>query len=121
MELAAKAVGRLALASGSFTADYIEDLVKRSFEWLQGDRVETRRYAAVLVLHELALSVPTYFFQQVLILFYILLFYYDKQYINNYQDLYNSIFQQKKIFNNKKFKTIVTVTCILFVYIINLI
>ncbi|XP_027228160.1 serine/threonine-protein kinase mTOR isoform X1 [Penaeus vannamei] len=64
-ELTAKAVGRLALASGTFTAEYVEDLVKRSFEWLQGDRNEGRRHAAVLVLRELALSVPTYFFQQV--------------------------------------------------------
>ncbi|XP_064091213.1 serine/threonine-protein kinase mTOR-like [Macrobrachium nipponense] len=66
-ELTAKAVGRLALASGTVTAEYIyvEDLVKRSFEWLQGDRNEGRRHAAVLVLRELALSVPTYFFQQV--------------------------------------------------------
>ncbi|KAG7166823.1 Serine/threonine-protein kinase mTOR-like [Homarus americanus] len=65
MELTAKAVGRLALASGTFTAEYVEDLVKRSFEWLQADRNEGRRHAAVLVLRELALSVPTYFFQQV--------------------------------------------------------
>lgn len=46
-ELTAKAVGRLALASGTFTAEYVEDLVKRSFEWLQGDRNEGRRHAAV--------------------------------------------------------------------------
>ncbi|KAK7065603.1 hypothetical protein SK128_010038 [Halocaridina rubra] len=48
-ELTAKAVGRLALASGTFTAEYIyvEDLVKRSFEWLQGDRNEGRRLAAL--------------------------------------------------------------------------
>ncbi|XP_071544223.1 serine/threonine-protein kinase mTOR [Panulirus ornatus] len=65
MELTAKAVGRLALASGTFTAEYVEDLVKRSFEWIQGDRNEGKRHAAVLMLRELALSVPTYFFQQV--------------------------------------------------------
>lgn len=47
MELTAKAVGRLALASGTFTAEYVEDLVKRSFEWLQADRNESRRHAAV--------------------------------------------------------------------------
>lgn len=47
MELTAKAVGRLALASGTFTAEYVEDLVKRSFEWIQGDRNEGKRHAAV--------------------------------------------------------------------------
>ncbi|XP_076064565.1 serine/threonine-protein kinase Tor isoform X2 [Oratosquilla oratoria] len=65
LEMTAKAVGRLAMASGTFTAEYVEDLVKRSFEWLQVERHEGRRLAAVLVLRELASSVPTYFFQQV--------------------------------------------------------
>ena len=47
MEMAAKAVGKLALASGTYTAEYVEFEVKRSFEWLTGDRNEGRRYAAV--------------------------------------------------------------------------
>ena len=47
MEMAAKAVGRLALASGTYTAEYVEFEVKRSFEWLVGDRHEGRRQAAV--------------------------------------------------------------------------
>lgn len=63
MELAAKTVGKLSLISGS--PEYVEFEVKRAFEWLSGDRVENKRYAAVLVLKELAVSMPTYFFQQV--------------------------------------------------------
>ena len=47
MEMAAKAVGRLALASGNYTAEYVEFEVKRAFEWLVGDRHEGRRHAAV--------------------------------------------------------------------------
>ena len=47
MEMAAKAVGKLALASGSYMAEYVEFEVKRAFEWLTGDRNEGRRYAAV--------------------------------------------------------------------------
>ena len=39
--------------------------MKRAFEWLAGERNEGRRHAAVLVLRELALSSPTFFFQQV--------------------------------------------------------
>jgi FKBP12-rapamycin complex-associated protein len=65
MELAAKTVGKLALVSGTFTAEYVEFEVKRVFEWLSGDRHENKRHAAVLVLKELAVSMPTYFFQQV--------------------------------------------------------
>ncbi|XP_012282445.1 serine/threonine-protein kinase mTOR isoform X2 [Orussus abietinus] len=65
MELAAKTVGKLALVSGTFTAEYVEFEVKRAFEWLGGDRHEGKRHAAVLVLRELAVSMPTYFFQQV--------------------------------------------------------
>jgi hypothetical protein len=47
MELAAHAVGRLALASGTYTAEYVEFEVKRAFEWLTGDRHEGKRQAAV--------------------------------------------------------------------------
>ena len=65
MELAAKTVGKLALVSGTYTAAYVEFEVKRAFEWLGGDRNEGKRHAAVLVLKELAVSMPTYFFQQV--------------------------------------------------------
>ncbi|CAG5108662.1 Similar to Mtor: Serine/threonine-protein kinase mTOR (Rattus norvegicus), partial [Cotesia congregata] len=65
MELTAKTVGKLALVSGTYTAEYVEFEVKRAFEWLGGDRNEGKRHAAVLVLRELAVSMPTYFFQQV--------------------------------------------------------
>lgn len=65
MELAARTVGKLSLISGTFTAEYVEFEVKRAFEWLGGDRVESKRHAAVLVLRELAIAMPTYFFQQV--------------------------------------------------------
>jgi FKBP12-rapamycin complex-associated protein len=47
MEMAAKAVGRLALASGTYTSEYVEYEEKRAFEWLSGDRNEGRRQAAV--------------------------------------------------------------------------
>lgn len=49
MEMAAKAVGRLALASGTYAAEYVEFEVKRAFEWLSGDRHEGRRHAAVCI------------------------------------------------------------------------
>jgi len=65
MEMAGKAVGRLALASGTYTAEYVEFEAKRAFEWLSADRNEGRRHAAVLILRELAVCTPTFFFQQV--------------------------------------------------------
>ncbi|XP_041377661.1 serine/threonine-protein kinase mTOR-like isoform X2 [Gigantopelta aegis] len=65
MEMAAKAVGILALSSGTYAAEYVEFEVKRSVECLTGDRNEGRRHAAVLVLKELAVNTPTFFFQQI--------------------------------------------------------
>ncbi|XP_040182261.1 serine/threonine-protein kinase mTOR isoform X3 [Rana temporaria] len=65
MEMASKAMGRLAMAGDTFTAEYVEFEVKRALEWLGTDRNEGRRHAAVLVLKELAVSAPTFFFQQV--------------------------------------------------------
>ncbi|KAL7641153.1 UNVERIFIED_CONTAM: hypothetical protein RMT77_008291 [Armadillidium vulgare] len=51
LELTAKAVGHLYLASGTYATDFIEGLVKRSFEWLQEDRNEyqSRKHAAVRI------------------------------------------------------------------------
>ncbi|RZC37432.1 serine/threonine-protein kinase mTOR [Asbolus verrucosus] len=65
MESVAKTMGRLALVSGSKASEYVEFEVKRAFEWLSGDRIEGKRQAAVLVLKELALTMPTYFYQHV--------------------------------------------------------
>ena len=47
MELAAKTMGKLALVSGTYAAEYVEFEVKRAFEWLGGDRHEGKRHAAV--------------------------------------------------------------------------
>ncbi|XP_044138031.1 LOW QUALITY PROTEIN: serine/threonine-protein kinase mTOR [Bufo gargarizans] len=65
MEMASKAMGRLAMAGDTLTAEYVEFEVKRALEWLGADRNEGRRHAGVLVLRELAVSAPTFFFQQV--------------------------------------------------------
>lgn len=65
MELAAKTVGRLAVISGAKRAEYVEFEVRRAFEWLSSERNEGKRHAAVLILRELALAMPTYFHQQV--------------------------------------------------------
>ncbi|XP_038513845.1 LOW QUALITY PROTEIN: serine/threonine-protein kinase mTOR-like [Canis lupus familiaris] len=83
MEMASKAIGRLAMAGDTFTAEYVEFEVKRALEWLGADRKrggpgkdphadvmwpvgrEVVHPRGVLVLRELAVSVPTFFFQQV--------------------------------------------------------
>ncbi len=57
--------GRLAQASGTLTAVFVEFEVKRALEWLQDSRHESRRYAAVLVLKELAENAPTLFYVHV--------------------------------------------------------
>ncbi|ORX52573.1 phosphatidylinositol kinase Tor2 [Piromyces finnis] len=58
MVLASKALGRLAQSGGTLTPEFVEFEVKRALEWLQGDRHESKRYAAVLVLKELAQNAP---------------------------------------------------------------
>lgn len=58
---ASKALGHLARSGGTLAADTVEFEVKRALEWLEGDRSEQRRYAAVLVLKELAENTPTLF------------------------------------------------------------
>jgi FKBP12-rapamycin complex-associated protein len=53
--------GRLVRTEGTLTAECVEFEVKRALEWLQGERYEARRQAAVLVLKELAHNAPTLF------------------------------------------------------------
>ncbi|CAE8625646.1 unnamed protein product [Polarella glacialis] len=59
---ASRALGHLARAGGSVTADFVEFELKRSIDWLQADqRGDAKRYAAVLVLKELAINAPVLF------------------------------------------------------------
>lgn len=69
MEMAAFTMGKVASVSGNNAATYAEFEVKRAFEWLDKDRNDTKRHAAVLILRELALAMPTYFYQQVSVFF----------------------------------------------------
>ncbi|EFA77745.1 protein kinase [Heterostelium album PN500] len=62
MQMASKALGRLARSSGTLTAECVEFEVTRALEWLSGDRYENRRHASVLVLKELAQNAPTLFY-----------------------------------------------------------
>jgi FKBP12-rapamycin complex-associated protein len=45
--------------------ELIEHEVKRAFELLASERSEGKQYAAVLILREIAYSMPTFFFQNV--------------------------------------------------------
>ena len=56
---AAHALGRLSMPGGALTAELVESEVKSALEWLQSDRQESRRFAAVLVIRELARNSPT--------------------------------------------------------------
>ncbi|EPS72515.1 hypothetical protein M569_02243, partial [Genlisea aurea] len=59
--VASKVLGHLARAGGAMTADEVEQLVKIALDWLREDRVEHRRFAAVLILKELAENASTVF------------------------------------------------------------
>ncbi|KAK3073501.1 phosphatidylinositol kinase- protein kinase tor1 [Teratosphaeriaceae sp. CCFEE 6253] len=54
MVVAAKCLGRLAAPGGALTAELVEAEVKHALEWLTSERNENRRFAAVLILRELA-------------------------------------------------------------------
>jgi FKBP12-rapamycin complex-associated protein len=62
MIIAAQAMGRLATPGGTLTAELVEAEVKTALEHLQTERQENRRFAAVLVLRELARNSPTLLF-----------------------------------------------------------
>ena len=61
MVLSARALGHLVRTGGPMTADVVTFEVRRALEWLRGDRVESRRFAAVHLLRELANNAPTVF------------------------------------------------------------
>ncbi|KAF5809366.1 putative non-specific serine/threonine protein kinase [Helianthus annuus] len=59
--LASKVLGHLARSGGAMTADEVECQVKNALQWLGGERVEYRRFAAVLILKEMAENASTVF------------------------------------------------------------
>ena len=65
MTLAAKVFARLAAQGGSLMSGHVDVQVKACVEWLQGERIEARRYAAVLVLRELTRAAPALIFDHV--------------------------------------------------------
>ncbi|KAK6945935.1 Phosphatidylinositol 3-/4-kinase, catalytic domain [Dillenia turbinata] len=59
--LASRVLGHLARSGGAMTAEEVEHQVQTALEWLRGDRVEYRRFAAVLILKEMAENASTVF------------------------------------------------------------
>ncbi|GAA93365.1 uncharacterized protein L969DRAFT_91224 [Mixia osmundae IAM 14324] len=65
MSLAAKAYARLVSQGGNAMNEYVDVQIKAALEWLQGERIENRRYAAALVVRELAKAVPALVYEHV--------------------------------------------------------
>lgn len=65
MVVAARALGQLASPGNPLTAELVDSEVRYALESLQGDRQEHRRFAAVLILRELADNSPTLLYQYV--------------------------------------------------------
>ncbi|KIN02147.1 hypothetical protein OIDMADRAFT_197149 [Oidiodendron maius Zn] len=59
MQPAAVALGKICRPGGSLISELVEAEVKTALEWLQSDRVEERRFSAVLVLRELGRNAAT--------------------------------------------------------------
>lgn len=69
MQPAAVALGKICRPGGSLISELVESEVKTALEWLQSDRVEERRYSAVLVLRELGRNAPTLMYSFVSLIF----------------------------------------------------
>ncbi|KAI0469145.1 TOR kinase [Xylaria cf. heliscus] len=69
MQPAAIAMGKLCRPGGSLISELVESEVKTALEWLQSDRIEEKRYSAVLVLRELARNAPTLMYAYVGLIF----------------------------------------------------
>ncbi|KAL9484111.1 hypothetical protein ACSS6W_002900 [Trichoderma asperelloides] len=65
MRHAAIALGKLCRPGGAMISELVDSEVNTALEWLQNDRVEERRYSAVLVLRELARNAPTLMYQYI--------------------------------------------------------
>ncbi|KAF7543089.1 hypothetical protein G7Z17_g11028 [Cylindrodendrum hubeiense] len=65
MQPAATALGKLCRPGGALISELVDSEVNTALEWLQNDRVEERRYSAVLVLRELARNAPTLMYQYI--------------------------------------------------------
>ncbi|KAG9248794.1 armadillo-type protein [Calycina marina] len=69
MQPAAIALGKICRPGGALISELVESEVKTALEWLQSDRVEERRYSAVLVLRELGRNAPTLMYTYVGLIF----------------------------------------------------
>ena len=63
MIFAARALGRLATPGATLTAELVDAEVQTALEYLQTDRQENRRFAAVLIIRELARHASTLLYQ----------------------------------------------------------
>jgi FKBP12-rapamycin complex-associated protein len=59
LDKTARALGRLARPGGAYTAELVEAEMTSAFEWLQTDKQESRKLAAVLIIREMAKNSPT--------------------------------------------------------------
>lgn len=62
---AAEALGKLTRPGGAIVSELVQAEVKTALEWLQSDRVEERRYSAVLILREIGRNSPTLMYEYV--------------------------------------------------------
>ncbi|KAL2355347.1 TOR1 phosphatidylinositol 3-kinase [Cryomyces antarcticus] len=65
MIAAAQALGKLAKPGGALTTEIVESQSQLALEWLHSERIENRRFAAVLILREFARNSPTQVFPKI--------------------------------------------------------
>ena len=62
---AAHLLGKLAIPGGAVAEELVQSEIVAALEWLQTDRQESKRLAAVLIIQELANSAPTLVYQSI--------------------------------------------------------
>eukprot|EP01114_Cavostelium_apophysatum_P007349 TRINITY_DN1943_c0_g1_i2.p1 TRINITY_DN1943_c0_g1~~TRINITY_DN1943_c0_g1_i2.p1 ORF type:complete len:2294 (+),score=720.41 TRINITY_DN1943_c0_g1_i2:229-7110(+) len=62
LSLAAKALGHLARINSVNIAEAVEFEIRRALEYIQGQRSESKRHSACLIIRELAINSPTQFY-----------------------------------------------------------
>ena len=65
IEMASRTFGRVASSEGALKSSFVDMEMKRALDWLKTDKNDMTRYAAILMINELATHASALFYQYV--------------------------------------------------------